>query len=51
MDVEHLAQLLSVEIQARVLVMGDEVQTEENFFRRTITINRVENHLACTWLG
>jgi hypothetical protein len=23
----------------RVLVMGDEVQTEENFFRRTITIN------------
>jgi hypothetical protein len=25
--------------QARVLVMGDEVRTEENFFRRTITIN------------
>ena len=23
----------------RVLVMGDEVRTEENFFRRTITIN------------
>src|SRR5438445_634274 len=23
----------------RVLVMGDEVRTEENFFRRTVTIN------------
>jgi S1-C subfamily serine protease len=27
------------EVVARVLVMGDEVRTEENFFRRTITIN------------